>query len=465
MSRNIEINIKQQNGEVTNYETLYPKTVSKNILYNGDDEVTVWDKLNNLTPSTTFEVGDILYTNKIINLDNNIWAECNGSLIEDNENLKLYYSFEMSNESIDFSSKFTEWGLNRAYVEVRVQNFDDITFINFVEDDEKIVSVFTKDFVNFLVFAEITGNSVGTNYIPIIDQIVSWKNGYLLRISCTYHSNYSGIFYLNSDLNSNPERITSNTPVMIKIDNNVWGNASTTISGDYYFAVQTLYINGELNIGEFKGFEYTQRTWNGGKLYYSNGYVYIAFGINSNYRVHRKKTNNFDFWFEKATNSEFLTNIVSTLFDEAGTNTYIENTKSLPVCIKEFFMFTDGYIRDGFATSLDKYMLNDSISATFIDGDSFAGDDYNYLLNIILSNNSINVLIFNQDFITAKKISYDINSYAYISKIQSGYYGLVYYNSSSTIYIKGVAQKLIPKMVTPNLTSSNTFLKYYIKIK
>lgn len=82
MSRNIEINIKQQNGEVTNYETLYPKTVSKNILYSGEDSVTVWDKLNNLTPSTTFEVGDILLTSKTINLGTNQWLPCDGTVVD-----------------------------------------------------------------------------------------------------------------------------------------------------------------------------------------------------------------------------------------------------------------------------------------------------------------------------------------------------------------------------------------------
>lgn len=88
MSRNIEINIKQQNGEATNYETLYPKTVSKNILFSGEDNVTVWDKLNNLTPNDTFELGDILCTSKI-NVDTEKWHLCDGSKLnrEDYQNL------------------------------------------------------------------------------------------------------------------------------------------------------------------------------------------------------------------------------------------------------------------------------------------------------------------------------------------------------------------------------------------
>lgn len=77
MSRNIEINIKQQNGEVTNYETLYPKTISKNILFSGEDNVTVYDKLNNITPNNSFELGDILLTSKV-NVDENKWALCDG---------------------------------------------------------------------------------------------------------------------------------------------------------------------------------------------------------------------------------------------------------------------------------------------------------------------------------------------------------------------------------------------------
>lgn len=99
MSRNIEINIKQQNGEVTNYETLYPKTVSKNILYSGEDNVTVWDKLNNLTPSTTFEVGDILLTSKTINLGTNQWLVCDGSSV----NIDLYPELKIQGNNFTLS--------------------------------------------------------------------------------------------------------------------------------------------------------------------------------------------------------------------------------------------------------------------------------------------------------------------------------------------------------------------------
>lgn len=99
MSRNIEINIKQQNGEVTNYETLYPKTISKNILYSGEDSVTVWDKLNNLTPSTTFEVGDILLTSKTINLGTNQWLICDGSSV----NIDLYPELKIQGNNFTLS--------------------------------------------------------------------------------------------------------------------------------------------------------------------------------------------------------------------------------------------------------------------------------------------------------------------------------------------------------------------------
>lgn len=99
MSRNIEINIKQQNGDVTNYETLYPKTVSKNILYSGEDNVTVWDKLNNLTPSTTFEVGDILLTSKTINLGTNQWLICDGSSV----NIDLYPELKIQGNNFTLS--------------------------------------------------------------------------------------------------------------------------------------------------------------------------------------------------------------------------------------------------------------------------------------------------------------------------------------------------------------------------
>ena len=104
MSRNIEINIKQQNGDSTVYETLYPKTVSKNILYSGEDNVTVWDKLNNLTPSTTFEVGDILLTSKTINLGTNQWLICDGSSV----NTDLYPELKTQGNNFTLSRGIEE---------------------------------------------------------------------------------------------------------------------------------------------------------------------------------------------------------------------------------------------------------------------------------------------------------------------------------------------------------------------
>lgn len=104
MARNIEINIKQQTGDVSSYETLYPKTVSKNILYSGEDTVTVWDKLNNLSPSTTFEVGDVLLTSKTINLGTNQWLPCDGSSV----NLDLYPELKTQGNNFSLSRGIEE---------------------------------------------------------------------------------------------------------------------------------------------------------------------------------------------------------------------------------------------------------------------------------------------------------------------------------------------------------------------
>lgn len=159
MSRNIEINIKQESqGGESSYEVLYPKTVSKNILYSGEDAVTVWDKLNNLNPDSTLEVGDILYTNRI-NLDPEKWHLCDGSLITNgNEALRLDITAELSDEVIDIWPKlkevFSKEVLTTSWSNLRISsiyNMEDLYVVNlsYTTSSSQNMSLATKDFLTF----------------------------------------------------------------------------------------------------------------------------------------------------------------------------------------------------------------------------------------------------------------------------------------------------------------------------
>lgn len=102
MSRNIEINIKTQDASTqeTQYEVLYPKNTAKNVVFNPDsgDNVTVYDKLNNLTPNDTFEIGDILCTSKI-NVDTEKWKLCDGTKLNRDDYPSLFDITNLKNIS------------------------------------------------------------------------------------------------------------------------------------------------------------------------------------------------------------------------------------------------------------------------------------------------------------------------------------------------------------------------------
>ena len=74
MAKNIEINIKNND---TQYEQLYPKSLSGNIYLSNDSELTIIDYVDNHKTDDTFEIGDILLTNRKNISDK--WHLCDGS--------------------------------------------------------------------------------------------------------------------------------------------------------------------------------------------------------------------------------------------------------------------------------------------------------------------------------------------------------------------------------------------------
>lgn len=74
MAKNIEINIKNND---TQYEQLYPKSLSGNIYLSNDSELTIVDYVDNHRTDDTFEVGDILCTTRKNISDK--WLLCDGS--------------------------------------------------------------------------------------------------------------------------------------------------------------------------------------------------------------------------------------------------------------------------------------------------------------------------------------------------------------------------------------------------
>lgn len=100
-SKNIEINIKNSIDSSANsdtYTALYPKSLSKNIMYDNDSNVTIQDKLNNLTPNDTFEIGDILCTSKI-NVDTDKWKLCDGTKLNRDDYPSLFDITNLKNIS------------------------------------------------------------------------------------------------------------------------------------------------------------------------------------------------------------------------------------------------------------------------------------------------------------------------------------------------------------------------------
>lgn len=124
MSRNIEINIKTQDASTQQiqYEVLYPKNTAKNVIFNSDsgDNVTVYDKLNNITPNNSFELGDILLTSKV-NVDENKWALCDGGGLNtvDYSELLNVIPTSKGNKGIELLSLITQFkNHNNTYVGV-----------------------------------------------------------------------------------------------------------------------------------------------------------------------------------------------------------------------------------------------------------------------------------------------------------------------------------------------------------
>ena len=102
VSKNIEINIKNGTDSSTTssdtYTVLYPKSLSKNIMYDNDSNITIQDKLNNLTPNDTFEIGDILCTSKI-NIDSDKWKLCDGVKLNRDDYPSLFDVTNLKNVS------------------------------------------------------------------------------------------------------------------------------------------------------------------------------------------------------------------------------------------------------------------------------------------------------------------------------------------------------------------------------
>lgn len=159
MSRNIEINIKTQDESTqqTQYEVLYPKNTAKNVLFNSDgsDNVTVYDKLNNITPNNSFELGDILLTSKI-NVDTEKWALCDGGGLNpiDYDELSNIMPVSKGNKNITYLS-LIEYFKSHDGVYVGVSATDS-TFLNAFVTKNPLVDNWTKVSISNSM-TEVTG--------------------------------------------------------------------------------------------------------------------------------------------------------------------------------------------------------------------------------------------------------------------------------------------------------------------
>ena len=95
MAKNIEINIKNND---TQYEQLYPKSLSSNIYLSNDSDLTIVDYVDNHRTDDTFEVGDILCTTRKNISDK--WLLCDGSIVTGYEELGNVLESMSFNEAI-----------------------------------------------------------------------------------------------------------------------------------------------------------------------------------------------------------------------------------------------------------------------------------------------------------------------------------------------------------------------------
>lgn len=236
MSRNIEINIKTQDESTqeTQYEVLYPKNIAKNVLFNSDgsDNVTVYDKLNNITPNNSFELGDILLTSKN-NIDTEKWALCDGSELSQDkiDNVDVFNLIKSLGYDTILSTKFEGRKCN-AICQVK-----DGCFVSLTDSDDYFNLYFTNDGINL---SKIGNNRYNSAYMRDFGVSIDYKEIGEYKIIKWGHWIYqldSNYIYLKTlgELNNSKTAFVN----LVTQDNNMWMYGIGYMSSD---EIQMMYL-------------------------------------------------------------------------------------------------------------------------------------------------------------------------------------------------------------------------------
>ena len=456
MSRNIEINIKTQDESTqeTQYEVLYPKNIAKNVLFNSDgsDNVTVYDKLSNITPNNSFELGDILLTSKI-NVDLDKWALCDGSNLlksdyEDLYNLTKNKGFISTSDvtGVYLPSNITLiTHINNYYIGKNSDNYD----LYYISDNLEINDINNWENMNLI------------QYITDTYKTTTTESSSYLNINIFYKLNH--YFFMFSTFNEDTEYYHA-----FCLDNSFsikWGNKYGTSKYGYYLAsvwekdnnlefsmwvgrsegyvtrVHRLTLTDYSYTADFMASRYTSNDKYRISIIYQNGYYYriagdlkmIWYGINptdintgtangwsdsielqNNYNL-RKTINNEIFGFEKI------------IIDSSSSYENLVLTKDI--------------------TSLDSSPLSEFSNNYYI-----YCDYINNFISQSISSKNLCVCNFDLDLINLIKM----NSLGQVVNI--------IINNNNNIYL-GNNLEFFPGISLPSISSESKLYNYYIKVK
>lgn len=453
MSRNIEINIKTQDASTqqTQYEVLYPKNTAKNVIFNSDseDNVTVYDKLNNITPNDSFELGDILLTSKI-NVDMNKWHLCDGSDININE----VTNFEVFNltKTLGFDSILsTEFKGRQCNAILQIK---DGCFFSLTDADDYFNLYFTNDGINL---NKIGTNSYNSAYMPNFGVSIDYKEIGEYKIVKWGHwvyqldVNYNYIKTIG-DLNNSKTAFVN----LIIENNNMWMYGIGYASSDNN---QMMYLRQIIKEGILLSTPETVFY----KVILKSHHTDI---ISPMFKVG-------DNWYCGMYDHDDVKNYMYkiTSYNITSTN-YWDNIPTEVVGPLVYYYINNNFILNNGKYGTDPMKTNSYTNTIFSDGNT-------YNITGIYENieqNELYVKVTEKYFYIVNREDFSIkHKYNLGTSVQQQKYILYFNNygiffsrsyystSTTTLFSAGDFLKLVPALQLPNLTGDSS--KYYIKVK
>lgn len=455
MSRNIEINIKTQDESTqeTQYEVLYPKNIAKNVLFNSDgsDNVTVYDKLSNITPNNSFELGDILLTSKI-NVDLDKWALCDGSNLlksdyEDLYNLTKNKGFISTSDvtGVYLPSNITLiTHINNYYIGKNSDNYD----LYYISDNLEINDINNWENMNLIQYITDTYKTTTTESSSYLNINIFYKLNHYFFMFSTFNKDteYYHAFCLDNSFSIKWENNYGTSKYGYYLasvwekDNNLEFSMWVGRSEGYYTKINRLSLTNYNYTSNILTSRYTSAYRYRISVFYKNGYYYRiagdtttiyygtnptdleageehgwtnSFNLQNNYNL-KKSINNEIFCFEKLTTQDSYENYVLSKDITILDNVSLSNFSSA------YFIYCD-YVNNFLSQSISSINLN----------------IYNFELELI-------------DLIQMNSLGQVIN--------------ILVEENNNKIYLGNNLQFFLG-ITLPVITNTNKLFNYYIKIK